>query len=126
MITALENGKLPDLSSLQHRLRAALIKKAAIVSQPYQLWPGDPKINPLSEHLLWAAVIIRDRENFTMAVDLMVLEKMESSHRGDFPDTGMVDRLIDEQLERLLQFVNSRDLKEKITANIKSLREREG
>ncbi|OKY75360.1 MAG: hypothetical protein BM485_08825 [Desulfobulbaceae bacterium DB1] len=122
MITALQAGKMPGTSSLHQRLRGALIKKAAIIRQPSPLWPRDPKINPPSAHLLWAAVILRDRGNFNLAADLMVLETLESSRQKNLADiAGQRERLIARELQELRQLIGDRSLQEKINESIKSV-----
>ena len=62
MVAQLERGEQPDPILLRGRLRAALTKKLALVQQPRTYWESDPKRNPRSDHLLWAALILDDTE----------------------------------------------------------------
>lgn len=124
MINALRQNRLPEATTLKARLRAAVVKKMAILRQPYLFWPQDTKINPPARHLLWAAVLLQDRENFELAADILVTEKLESSDALSLPDLLTIRRqLISEQLDELISIVNDNNLKTLLLEKISSIRQ---
>lgn len=121
MIITLTAGEIPDKKELARRLTAALTKKMAILRQPYLFWPADPKINPLARHLLWAAFILEDSENFTMAGDILLEEKIQSGVGGkstaESPE-NLKEKLINEGLAELLQISKNDSLNNQLRAKI--------
>ena len=79
IIHGLKDGLLPDQDMLGRRFRAALTKKMGVIKQPYHLWSNDPKINPSVKHLLWAAVLLEDRDLFSQVESIAVFEAAESA-----------------------------------------------
>ena len=77
MIKDLRSGKLPEITHLEKRLQFALTKKLGIIKQPYLFWPPDPKQNPPATHILWAALILEDNENVSLAADILMQEHHE-------------------------------------------------
>ncbi len=77
MIERLQRGQLPDAAAIRPRLSAGLIKKLGIIQTPCSFWTGDPKINPRSEHLLWAAILLADREKYAEIGAIIALEARE-------------------------------------------------
>lgn len=83
MIRSLREGRLPERDELARRLDAALVKKLAVLRQPYHCRSGDPKINPPAVHLLWAAIILGDRDKYDLAAHILVAESLDSSSGGN-------------------------------------------
>lgn len=77
MIRNLKNGTLPEVTSLKKRLQFAVTKKLGVIKQPYLFWPPDPKQNPPAIHILWAAIILEDNENVSLAADILIQEHHE-------------------------------------------------
>ncbi len=91
----MQNGKLPDIASLKGRCRAALTKKLAIVSQPPTYWIDDSKRNPVTEHLLWAILLVGDPDLFDVIVGIILMEQEEQGKNGveSYIQTGIADLL---------------------------------
>lgn len=81
MISDLKNGSLPDTTLLRKRFDAALVKKIGVIRTPYPFWPTDTKINPSAKHLLWAAVLLDDQENFRM-VEAIISSELEEKQKA--------------------------------------------
>ena len=81
MVSALENGALPDLNLLRKRFAAALVKKIGVIRTPYSFWPADTKINPPAKHLLWAAILLHDKENYRM-IEAIISTELEEKLRS--------------------------------------------
>ncbi len=74
MMAAPGRGGQPDPVRLRHWFRAALTKKLAVVRMPPAFWVRDPKINPRADHLLWAALLLDDREGVELAASIIAVE----------------------------------------------------
>ncbi|MBU0909996.1 MAG: hypothetical protein KKA54_11680 [Proteobacteria bacterium] len=122
MIHALRQNQLPEEPPLKARLRAAIVKKMAILRQPYLFWPQDTKINPPARHLLWAAVLLQDKENFELAGDILVTEILESAAARHLSDpVAHRPQLISEQLDELISIVSDGKLKTQLLEQISFL-----
>jgi hypothetical protein len=80
MVSALKNGTLPENSLLRKRFDAALIKKMGVIQTPRAFWPADEKINPPAKQLLWAAILLHDKENFRI-VEAIISKELEEKQR---------------------------------------------
>jgi hypothetical protein len=78
MINNLKVGVLPDPAPLSGRCRAALSKKLALVSQPPTYWINDPKRNPVTEHLLWAILLLGDPDLLDVVIGIILMEQEET------------------------------------------------
>jgi len=124
MINALRQNQLPEATALKARLRAAIVKKMAILRQPYLFWPQDSKINPPARHLLWAAVLLQDKENFELAGDILVTEKLEGPDGRSLSDPVTIRRqLISEKLAELISNVNDHNLKTQLLEKIRAIQQ---
>lgn len=108
MVTELQKGKLPDLKLLRKRFEAALVKKMGVIRTPYSFWPGDTKINPPAKHLLWAATLLDDKENFNVVAAIIATEleekKRAKGHASSQQELGNeLQGLLDEYLRELLE-----------------------
>ena len=77
MVSALKNGVLPDNNLLRKRFYAALVKKMGVIKTPYSFWSADPKINPSAKQLLWAAILLQDKESFRLIAAVISTELEE-------------------------------------------------
>jgi hypothetical protein len=84
MIAVLHNNRMPEPDVLQKRYDFAMTKKLGIVKLPSAFWMRDPKINPRSDHLFWAALLLKDRQRVDMALSVIAVELAEpTSMKGD-------------------------------------------
>ena len=81
MVSALKNGTLPDANLLRKRFAAALVKKMGVIRVPYSFWHADTKINPPAKQLLWAAILLQDKENFSV-VEAIISTELEEKQRA--------------------------------------------
>ena len=75
MIEQLKKGELPSQGYVRARLDVAITKKLGILKTPYLCWSSDPKINPVTKHLFWAAVLMGDREKINLIEGLTMAER---------------------------------------------------
>jgi hypothetical protein len=87
MVSALKNATLPEMSLLRKRFDAALVKKMGVIRTPYSFWPADTKINPSAKQLLWAAILLHDKENFSVAAAIISAELEEKQKAKGQPDS---------------------------------------
>ena len=81
MVADLRNGIIPEDYPLRNRFETALVKKIGVIRTPYSFWPADRKINPSSKELLWAAVLLHDKENYRM-IEAIVSSELEEKLRA--------------------------------------------
>ncbi len=81
MISDLRKGILPEHNLLRRRFSAALVKKMGVIRAPYAFWPADTKINPPAKQLLWAAILLHDKENFSL-VEAIISSELEEKQRA--------------------------------------------
>jgi hypothetical protein len=77
MIAGLGQGVLPDPGPLRGRCHAAITKKLAFVRLPPVYWETDPKRNPDSSHLLWAVLLLGDKEMLGTLEGIVLMEQGE-------------------------------------------------
>jgi len=80
MVSDLKNGIIPESSLLRRRFEVALIKKIGVIRTPYTFWPADKKINPYAKELLWAAILLQDKENYKI-VEAIISSELEEQQR---------------------------------------------
>lgn len=81
MVSDLKNGIIPEEYPLRNRFETALVKKTGVIRTPYSFWPADKKINPSSKELLWAAVLLHDKENYRM-IEAIISSELEEKCRA--------------------------------------------
>jgi hypothetical protein len=79
MVANLNRRVMPEPVSLARRFDIAITKKLGVVKLPPQFWMRDPKINPRSDHLFWAALLILDSERIELALSVIAVEIAETS-----------------------------------------------
>ena len=80
MVSQLKEGKIPQPDLLRKRFDRALIKKLGVIKTPCSFWSSDKKINPSSKELLWAAIILNDKENYRM-LEAVITSELEEKQR---------------------------------------------
>ena len=108
MVSLLKQGKMVQLDLLRKRFDRALVKKLGVINTPYSFWSSDKKINPAAKELLWATILLEDRDNFMLVEGIIVTEideKNKASGRHNEPVSGK--RVIDEFVRELLQLTPS-------------------
>ena len=106
MVSLLKQGKIIDLNLLRKRFDTALVKKIGVINTPYSFWTSDPKINPRTKELLWAAILLEDSENFSLLVNIAATEAAEkkraSGHSAGITHSHENSRLMGEDSVREL------------------------
>jgi hypothetical protein len=115
MIKLLKRGELPTAEELQIRLKPAIVKKSGVMQQPRLCWSNDPKINPDSSHLLWAAILLEDQELTCMAVGMLFVEQ---GNELDVLTPEKARELILEKGSELLALAPTPDFKNILTEKI--------
>lgn len=100
IISDLKNGILPDNNLLRKRFEAALIKKFGVIRTPYSFWPADTKINPHAKQLLWAAILLQDKEKFEI-VRAIISSELEEKLRAKGQQENM--QCLSAKVHQLLQ-----------------------
>ncbi len=117
MIRQLQSGVIPDKSRLSGLVSAALVKKSAIVKLPPQFWYEDAKMNPLSSHLLWACLVLGDREKFALVEGILLEEWLARDRTGE---VMKLELLVEKKLDELLSLITDHLLRRQVVINIKN------
>jgi len=121
MITSVQNNKLPDPVMLRNRFEFALTKKLGIVKLPPAFWMRDPKINPPSAHLFWAALLLKDRHRIDMALSVIAVELAENSSLGAVECGRKVEEEAKELVRELLDRFPDQDIRQRFAAELKEI-----
>jgi len=106
MIADLNRSKMPDPAILATRFDFAMIKKMGIVRLPPAFRMQDPKINPRSEHLFWAALLLMDRSRVETALSIIAVELTENSATKKKDCQILLERKIGEMVDGLLMEIS--------------------
>lgn len=79
MIASLQHGEMPEQAALQGRLRAAMVKKLAMLRLEYQFRHNDSKINPDTGQMVWAAVLLGDQQSLDLLADILLTEWLDQA-----------------------------------------------
>jgi len=126
MVSDLKNEKLPESTLLRKRFEAALIKKLGVIRTPYSFWPADRKINPSTKELLWAAVLLHDKENYRM-IEAVILSELEEKMRAKglksstHDLTDKVEQTIQDYIAELLGLAPSEVFKKKLQQKVREI-----
>ena len=113
MVSELKRGILPEVSILRQRFDRALVKKLGVIKTPCSFWTSDKKINPSTKELLWAAILLEDKENY-MLVEGIIATEIEEKGRasGQFPAPVSGPELTETFISELLQAVPSEQFRQ--------------
>lgn len=122
MIENLQKGIEPEPAPLRLRLQAAMVKKLAMMRLQHEFQHNDSKINPIAEHMLWAATLLEDDEALETLVTILITEAHDrfEAQRGamNAPQTPPeLAEVLGASLDRLLAI--SRDTKLNQTLKLK-------
>ena len=126
MVSDLKNEKLPESTLLRKRFEAALVKKLGVIRTPYSFWPADRKINPSTKELLWAAVLLHDKENYRM-IEAVILSELEEKMRAKGLQssthdlTDKVEQTIQNYIAELLGLAPSEVFKKKLQQKVQTI-----
>jgi hypothetical protein len=108
MISLLKKGEMVQLDLLRKRFDLALIKKIGVVKTPYSFWSADKKINPASKELLWAVILLEDRENFMLVEGIITTEIDEHQKVSEHSSNDIsVQQVIDVFIQEFFQLAPS-------------------
>ncbi len=119
----LKKGVLPaDSAAFKKQFDIAMIKKMGVLELPYHFWSSDPKINPSSDHLAWAAFILEDRERFSQVEEVIVQEIVEQlggrKAAGELADSVVQDNF-KEITDKFLRLAPNKAFRQVLEAKIK-------
>ena len=126
MVSDLKNEKLPESTLLRKRFEAALVKKLGVIRTPYSFWPADRKINPSTKELLWAAVLLHDKENYRM-IETVILSELEEKMRAKGLQssthdlTDKVEQTMQDYIAELLGLAPSEVFKKKLQQKVQAI-----
>ena len=118
MIEDLNRSNMPDPAALAKRFDFALTKKMGVIKLPPAFWMSDAKINPRSEHLLWAAMLLLDRERIDSALSVMAVEFSETSSAKDGNEISL-NIVIAEAISRLFKQMPDASLRHEFAGRLK-------
>ena len=108
MVALLKQGKMVQLDLLRKRFDRALVKKLGVINTPYSFWSSDKKINPAAKELLWATVLLEDRDNFMLVEGIIVTELDEKNKAsGHYNESISGKQVTGEFVRELLQLAPS-------------------
>jgi len=87
IISQLKLSRMPPPATVKKWLEIALVKKMGVISLPYHFWPADSRINPASKHLLWAAILAEDHENFMIVEGIIHTEYLAAGKNSTLQNT---------------------------------------
>ena len=125
MVFLLKSGEIIDLNLLRKRFDRALVKKIGTINTPYPFWPSDPKINPSTKELIWAAILLGDRDSFMLIEGIIAIELDEkrkaSGQNADVPKNNAVyHHFIDKLIQDFLDLAPSEDFRILLEEKVKS------
>lgn len=74
MIEDLQSGLEPTLPLLRQRLQAAMVKKMAMMRLHKEFHHNDSKINPNTDHMMWAAILLEDHDAMETLATILLTE----------------------------------------------------
>ncbi len=95
-------GKMIDTDLLGRRFDLAITKKLGVVKLPPSFWMQDPKINPRSDHLLWAALLLDDPDRVALAFSVLAVEYEEQQKKVAPEERVPIELILDGYVHQLL------------------------
>ena len=126
MIVSLQKGEFPSAEELEPRFRGAVVKKIGVLKQPFLCRTQDKKINPSQKEMLWAALVLKNRESVETVVSLITSEEYDSweSRKGQ-AEMSDLSRRVDQQISRYVEefytLAPDEDFKEKLAVLVREL-----
>lgn len=120
---ALQDNQWPEEVFLRKRFELALVKKTGILKQPYHCRTSDPKINPFSAQLLGTALLLGDRDAYSLVEGIILSEEEDAAFAGKRPARQLAE-LIDSSIAQFAEGIPRGELFERLQTNIKLCRGR--
>lgn len=105
----ISRGNMPDPDQLRRLFDIAMTKKLGVVKLPPSFWMQDPKINPRTDHLLWAALLLEDAERLALVFSALAVEHDERQKRRPPEEHVPVGRVLDRYLQQFLALLPEED-----------------
>ena len=121
MIADIHDNVAPELILLQKRYDFALTKKLGIVKLPPAFWMQDSKINPRSDHLFWAALLLKDRNRVDMALSVLAVELTQAISLKEDDDQQRVENKACELVEKLLEQFTDVDVRQQLEQDLQEI-----
>jgi len=121
MLDTLRDSRMPDQELLRKRFDFAVTKKMGIISLPSAFWMGDQKINPRTDHLFWAALLLRDRQRIDLAFTVLSVELAEKSRLQGNECLGMAARKARDLVRQLLDEIADPEAGQQLEQELKKL-----
>jgi hypothetical protein len=112
MVADLNREILPDPVLLAKRFDIAITKKLGVVQLPPAFWMQDPKINPRSDYLFWAALLTLDRKRIELALSVLAVETAETCRSSGRQSRELTEQRGRDLIDRLLQKIRESDKRE--------------
>ena len=121
MIADLNRSIMPEPVNLTKRFDFALTKKLGVVELPPAFRMQDSKINPRSDHLLWAAMLLLDRNRIELALSVIAVEVSETSRTTDADYEDVVALRVADLTDQLLLQIPDTAQREKFESNLQKI-----
>lgn len=121
MVAGLNREVMPDPVLLAKRFDIAITKKLGVVKLPPAFWMQDPKINPRSDHLLWAALLTLDRKRIELALAVLAVEIAETSRCKDLQPRELTAQRGRDLIDQLLHQIHEPGTREKFAFKLQKV-----
>lgn len=121
MIADLNRSIMPEPVNLTKRFDFALTKKLGVVNLPPAFRMQDPKFNPRSDHLLWAALLLLDRNRIELALSVIAVELSEISRTTGAGYEEEVALRVADLTDQLLHQIPDAARREKFESNLRKV-----
>jgi len=119
VIADLNRSKMPEPVNLKKRFDFALTKKMGVVRLPPAFWMQDSKINPRSDHLLWASLLLLDRGRIELAIAILEEELDEIACTKGCPSANSMEQMVEDAINKLLQQMPDREQRAKFREDLR-------
>jgi len=105
IFSELTRGERVDSDLLKRRFDVAMTKKLGVVKLPPSFWMQDPKINPRTDHLLWAALLLNDPDRVALAFSALAVEHDEQQKKQAVEARESMGEVLDRFLQQFLELL---------------------
>lgn len=98
---------------LRRMFDLAMTKKLGVVKLPPSFWMQDAKINPRSDHLLWVALLLEDRERLALAFSALAVEHEEFQRKRAAAERESLAEVFNRLLQELLDLLPEENLQQR-------------